>query len=273
MTFLNSIGGTFKKITYNSNLSHYDIELSSGEALNVNSSYQNVFSVFYTGWVYDGPGFPSTANGSDFLTGVGPSVFTPSNLSLYNDDSAASTLDWSLFERIKSLRDSYAPGVSWKISVYGAGGDDRIITGSTKDWVYGGNDSDTIHTGSNNDFLFGGTGTDTLSGGAGNDSFVFNTALGSSNIDFILDFNDGNDTIRLDNAVFKALGASGALNADAFLSSANGIVAVDSEDRIIYNKSSGLLLYDADGVGGSGPMAFAKLQSGLNLTASDFLII
>ncbi|MCT7662444.1 calcium-binding protein [Shinella kummerowiae] len=278
MDFLKKVGGVFKGVTFTPptglNPGSFNVTLMNGSIIQIEAKYENDFHLINKEWIYDGPGLFADGRGAlESAVETMADLVTPTNLSLYNDDSDSTPLNWSFFEIVQQVRTEHAPGVSWKISVYGAGGDDRITTGSTKDWVYGGDDSDTIITGPNNDFLFGGTGVDTLSGGAGNDSFVFNTALGSSNIDSILDFNNGNDTIRLDNAVFKALGASGALNADAFLSSANGIVAADSEDRIIYNKSSGLLLYDADGVGGSGPMAFAKLQSGLNLTASDFLII
>ena len=47
------------------------------------------------------------------------------------------------------------------------------------------------------DVLNGKLGADTLTGGSGRDTFVFDTAIGNTNIDKILDFNVTDDTIAL----------------------------------------------------------------------------
>ncbi len=89
----------------------------------------------------------------------------------------------------------------------GAGGNDTLK---------GGDGNDTLRGGADADRLFGGAGKDVLEGGAGNDSFTFDTALSASdNVDTILDFSYADDTMFLENAVFKKLPA-GALNANAF---------------------------------------------------------
>ncbi|MCE6958305.1 calcium-binding protein [Cereibacter sphaeroides] len=121
------------------------------------------------------------------------------------------------------------------------------------------------------DVLAGGLGNDRLTGGSGADAFVFNTTLGSTNVDRITDFVAIDDTIRLENAVFKSL-AAGALAAGAFRAHASG-VAGDGSDRIIYENDTGTLWYDADGTGAGKAVAFATLSAGLALTSADFLVI
>src|SRR5690606_21028681 len=79
--------------------------------------------------------------------------------------------------------------------------------------------------------LDGKRGADTLVGLGGADEFRFTTALGSGNVDRLLDFEPGTDRIALDDAVFVGL-ARGALSASAFVL---GSAAQDAADRIIYN--------------------------------------
>ena len=59
-------------------------------------------------------------------------------------------------------------------------------------------------------------GNDILQGRGGADTFGFTTALGSGNVDPILDFATGSDKFQLDDAVFTGL-ALGALGANAFV--------------------------------------------------------
>lgn len=123
---------------------------------------------------------------------------------------------------------------------------------------------------SGNNLLNGGLGNDTLTGGAGNDTFFFNTALNAStNKDTITDFNVVADTIRLENAIFTGL-AAGTLVASAFHT---GTAAADSLDRIIYNKTTGALLFDKDGLGGAAAVQFATVTPNLALTNADFFIV
>jgi len=93
----------------------------------------------------------------------------------------------------------------------------------------------------------GGAGNDVLTGGAGNDFFVFNTALiASINRDAITDFNVAAYTVRLENSVFTALGATtGTLASSKFFV---GTAAHDADDRFIYNSANGALIYDSNGL-------------------------
>ncbi|EJM98155.1 calcium-binding protein [Phyllobacterium sp. YR531] len=119
--------------------------------------------------------------------------------------------------------------------------------------------------------ISGGVGNDLLTGGAGRDAFVFNTAANSStNRDTISDFSVADDTIWMENAIFTALGAAGPLAAAAFHI---GTAAADASDRIIYNSTTGALIYDSNGTAAGGATQFATLSTGLALTNADFLVI
>ena len=119
--------------------------------------------------------------------------------------------------------------------------------------------------------LHGGTGKDTLIGGAGKDSFVFDTRLNkTTNVDTISGFSVKDDTIRLENAIFKGLKKTGALSKSAFVL---GTKAKDANDRILYDKKSGYVSYDADGTGKGAAIKIAKIAEKVSLTHTDFFVI
>ena len=148
---------------------------------------------------------------------------------------------------------------------------ERLVLTGTGNIVGNGNELANIITGNEgNNRLDGGLGSDKLAGGAGMDKFVFDSALGATNIDRITDFSVVDDTVLLDQTIFSALSATGPLAGTAFWT---GGGAHDADDRIIYNPATGALLYDSDGVGGDAAIRFAQLATGLALTHADFLII
>ena len=124
-----------------------------------------------------------------------------------------------------------------------------------------------------NNIISGKGGNDILTGGAGSDTFQFDTALSAtSNVDQVTDYNVAADTMRLENAIFTALTAAGTLASGAFASNSTGL-AGDSSDRIIYEKDTGELYYDANGSAAGGGIHFATLTANLSLTNADFFIV
>ena len=147
---------------------------------------------------------------------------------------------------------------------------------ASKDTLVGTAGNDTINGLAAGDHLYGKGGSDILTGGAGGDKYVFDTALDGS-VDKITDFDTVYDWIYLDNAIFTKLGG-GTLAAPIRLSSANFVSgpdahALDANDHIIYNKTTGALSYDADGNGAAAPVQFAHVTPGLALVSGDFFVV
>jgi Ca2+-binding RTX toxin-like protein len=137
--------------------------------------------------------------------------------------------------------------------------------------ILGNNAKNTVKGGSGNDTVNGGGGNDTLYGGTGKDIFSFNTPLSSTrNKDFIKDWSSKDDTIHLENQVFKALKKTGALSKSYFKI---GSKAADSNDYIGYNKTTGDLWYDANGSKSGGQVVFANLGKNKTIAYNDLVVI
>jgi Ca2+-binding RTX toxin-like protein len=153
--------------------------------------------------------------------------------------------------------------------LWGSSGNDTATGGAGNDWLYGQAGADVLAGGAGADWISGGAGKDRLSGGPGKDKFVFNTR---GNVDRIYDFNARDDTFYLDNAVFKKAG-KGTPAAPVKLKIASfftGEAAHDTNDRIIYNRETGALSYDPDGIGAAPQIQFAQIGRNLKLTYHDF---
>lgn len=144
------------------------------------------------------------------------------------------------------------------------------LTGSAGNYLYGNAISQTLLGNSGNNRLDGRAGNDTLYGGGGVDTFVFTTAPTATNIDEILDFAAAQDKIELSRAVFTTLNAGSWLNASAFRI---GSAALDADDRVVYNNTSGGLFYDSDGNGAALQIQFATLDPSLPMTSANFTIV
>lgn len=119
--------------------------------------------------------------------------------------------------------------------------------------------------------LSGGAGDDTLNGAGGNDVFLFDTAPVAGERDVIDGFVAAADQFELDQSAFTTI-ARGTLDGFAFRANTTGL-ALDLNDRIIYETDSGAVWYDADGSGNIGRIQFAQIDANLALTANDFDII
>ncbi|MCF1709395.1 hypothetical protein L0V05_11250 [Tabrizicola sp. J26] len=154
----------------------------------------------------------------------------------------------------------------------GDAGNDTLDGGIGNDLLKGGSGLDLLKGGIGNDTLAGGDGNDVLFGSDGDDTFVFNTALGPTNVDTVQSFDPGHDHFQLTrDGVFAGLASTGPLDDAAF---ALGAAATTADHRILYDATTGSLLYDADGVGGVDAIKFANLTSPLGSpTADNFDII
>ena len=193
-------------------------------------------------------------------------------------------------------------------SIDGGAGDDSVTGGVGDDTVTAGTGSDTVAAGDGNDTITGGTDTlgDSLSGGAGNDTF----ASGASNDS--IDAGPGNDTIVIDTSVnttvtggagqdtfvlantsslteirdfsiadidiisfasaaFTSL--SNPILADNLVIGTENVLALDTNDFLLYNSVTGSLSYDADANGANPAVEVALLiPTGLALTEANFLV-
>ncbi|MBB3017782.1 Ca2+-binding RTX toxin-like protein [Microvirga lupini] len=146
----------------------------------------------------------------------------------------------------------------------------KTYAGTSKaDKLTGSSGNDRIEGKGGNDMIWGKSGNDILVGSSGRDAFTFDTKLGTNNVDVILNFSTKDDTIRLNDTVFKKL-KSGRLPPESF---SIGSKASDAQDRIVYNNKTGNLFYDPDGSGPTRAIQFAKIDKNLKLTAADFLVI
>ena len=168
-------------------------------------------------------------------------------------------------------------------TLLGGFGNDTLTGGPGDDRALGGEGDDTLNGADGNDFLRGGDGNDLIDGGLGNDVLAAMTArtpsssrraLGPTipNVDTILDFEPGIDTIALSLTIFTGIGgtAGGGLSRGQFHI---GSKARDHNDHIIYNAKNGKLFYDDNGSQSGHKVLFAILDNHLDLHASDFSLI
>ncbi|EDX71409.1 type I secretion target GGXGXDXXX repeat protein domain protein [Coleofasciculus chthonoplastes PCC 7420] len=198
-----------------------------------------------------------TVNG---IPGIGKATFTIENFINVTGTSQNDTI-------IGNSADNLLVGGSGNDTLIGGSGNDRLVGGDGNDVLTGGSGNDRLVGGDGNDVLTGGSGNDKLTGGSGNDWFTFNSK--NEGIDTISDFDVHRDLIRVDDRGFGGRLRRGTLDSSKFTL---GSRARDSNDRFIYNKSTGDLFFDTDGTGRSAQVQIAKLSSGLNLSASDIVV-
>lgn len=207
-------------------------------------------------------------------------VNTPSNyddyiIGTYNDETinALAGRDWieggSGNDRILGgLGNDVLLGQGDNDVLSGGAGNDRLDGDYGNDALYGGDGNDILLGAIDNDFLVGGAGFDTLTGGAGRDRFHFQSRLEGR--DRITDFNPFADTISV-----SAAGFGGGLRAGTLLASqfVLGASALDTNDRFIYQKTTGALFFDIDGTGAAAKIQIATLNAGLAMTNADILVV
>ncbi|MDP2902348.1 MAG: calcium-binding protein, partial [Methylovulum sp.] len=151
----------------------------------------------------------------------------------------------------------------------GNDGANALVGAVGRDSLFGGLGDDALNGGSGDDVLEGGVGNNNLTGGTGSDSFVFDAALKAS-VDNITDFKPIDDTIKLENQIFTKLTVPGVLDASQFVKGQN---ALDPNDVVIYNPTTGTVTYDSDGSGAGFGIQIAMLGVNLAITNADFSVI
>jgi Ca2+-binding RTX toxin-like protein len=195
--------------------------------------------------ILDGGIGVDTADYSDKTTAVKVTLNGSSNVSVY--------VNGSIEDTIKNI--------------------ENITGGSGADLLVGDALANTLLGNSGNDTLKGGLGKDVFYGGLGADSFVFDTALSTSNTDTIKDFQRGIDKLVLDDDIFKVFTSKTTVSTGNFIV---GTKALQSDDYLIYNTQNDMLYYDADGSGSKyGMVEVAKIElSGSSApTYTDFVVV
>jgi PAP2 superfamily/RTX calcium-binding nonapeptide repeat (4 copies) len=138
--------------------------------------------------------------------------------------------------------DDFLEGEAGKDKICGDRGNDTIFGGADDDIIWGGKGADLIFGNSGNDTITGGAGSDTISGGDGGDIFAIAKGSGGPTLataDYIADFGNGNDTIRLLN---------GLTFADLNIQQGTG---ANSNSTVIQDKLTGEYLVVLQGVSSS----------------------
>lgn len=231
--------------------------------------------------------FTVTTNGDGSTTISGASNTHSVNIKLVNFETFTYTDKSNVTHNVSLSSSSNTPttgadtltGTASADSINGLAGNDIISGLGGSDTLNGSSGNDSINGGSGNDTLIGGTGKDALTGGSGTDYFVFNATLNANtNVDTLKDFVHLTDKIQLDDDIFTRMGITGT-NGGVAITSAKfyaGTAAHDATDRIIYNKATGALYYDADGNGTTyDAVKFAVVGTTTHptLTYSDFSVI
>ncbi|MEH2228671.1 MAG: calcium-binding protein [Nostoc sp.] len=143
-------------------------------------------------------------------------------------------------------------------NIVGSNGNDTLSGG------YGYNDSSFYHELSDNDTLYGGDGIDT---------FFFHSINNNNEegIERVYDFNATNELIQVSAAGFGGGLSIGSLKTSQFTL---GTSATTSNQRFIYDFTTGALYFDSDGSAGvETQVQFAQLSPGLTLTENNFVVV
>lgn len=207
---------------------------------------------------------------SSVYSGVTVALITDWSVSASAFFDIYATHDWPrLMDFVLSGKDHVA-GTSGGDTLTGGAKNDVVLGNDGADIAMGGTGNDRVVGGAGNDTLIGGQGLDVLVGGTGADEFRFDLTPLHQSLDTIRDFHHLGDHIALDDAVFLNVGAMGAMDASHFT---HGTMATTAAQGILYDRATGSIYADQDGVGGADAVLFAMVTAGLNLTAADFLVI
>ncbi|MGL5083495.1 MAG: beta strand repeat-containing protein [Microcoleaceae cyanobacterium] len=173
-------------------------------------------------------------------------------------------------------------------------GDDTLVSGAGNDYLFGGTGTDFLIAEAGDDTLQGGynssAGGDVLTGGEGSDRFFYQfagevegapQALASLS-DLITDFDDSTDTIVFSRSGFGFDGSGSELSDEQFVLVGSGFYSNASAgsftgELLAYERQTGFLLYDNDGVNPNPATVVARYERDGNsfpiITENDITII
>lgn len=122
-----------------------------------------------------------------------------------------------------------------------------------------------ITSGVGNDLFVGGGGADVFTTGAGSDIIYY--LGGDGPVDTVTDFAVGSDRIVVSGAAY---GSTGGFE---LVQGAGAQAATSTASAFLYNSTTGVLSYDADGAGAGVAVDLVNLGTGLTLTPSEFAVI
>ncbi|WP_292705211.1 MULTISPECIES: calcium-binding protein [unclassified Nostoc] len=204
----------------------------------------------------------SGGDGNDYLDISG--IYSNTSVGLYINFSDSRSLGNNTLNGGAGNDTLRAGGSTGNNLLSGGSGNDYLdLSGS--DFNTGNN---TLDGGSGNDTLIGGNGNDILIGGSGIDTFGFNGY--NEGVDSIYDFKPTNELIQVSANGFGGGLSIGSLSANQFTI---GTSATTSDQRFIYDDSTGGLFFDQDGSAGDfTQVKFAQLSTGLSLTNNNFVV-
>lgn len=150
----------------------------------------------------------------------------------------------------------------------------KLIGDENDNELTGNNSANNIKGGAGDDVLNGGLGKDVLTGGEGDDIFIFNATPSKANVDKIVDFGNGSDSIHLADAFFADLDPDG--DGTITYIEGKGLKAASNDEVsfIVYDTRGGGLYYDAAGESAVLIATFGKVSGAIpDLDASDFSLI
>lgn len=216
------------------------------------------------------------------IDNVSDQIIENANLVINGNDSIQTSVNYLMPENVENLTLTGTTAISGTgnaeanllsgnnavNTLMGEGGNDNLL---------GLSGNDILNGGEGNDVLIGGAGNDELTGGDGADTFWFNTAPNAaSNKDVIVDFISGIDKLQFSKSILSAVGITGQLTSTdvRFWASDTG-VAHDLDDRLIYNTTTGALIYDNNGnkAGGAVVLETLGVTTHPELVASDIWIV
>ncbi|MGL6211358.1 MAG: hypothetical protein ACRC14_16160, partial [Paracoccaceae bacterium] len=155
-------------------------------------------------------------------------------------------------------------------NVSGSANHDTLTGDDGNNILKGNGGRDRLLGGAGMDTLVGGIGSDTLTGGA--DSDIFEFIISKDGGDIIVDFVSTIDLIRIEGSAFGLGSYAGTLNDTVFVTATNNL-ALDADDRFIFNTTDATLWHDRDGSGSRVAILMADFADGTTLNFWDINVV